>query len=109
MRAITWVKERGAEFAEVSLGGASLRAAGVAVSADPLFACLFDERAKLLALDHRLTSANAELHVAALHAEGRGSLSCGTLPEARVQDPGQRADDLEGHDPVQQDCADGGR
>ena len=36
MRAITWVKERGAEFAEVSLGGASLRAAGVAVSADPL-------------------------------------------------------------------------
>lgn len=36
MRAITWVKERGAEFAEVSLGGSWLRAAGVAVSADPL-------------------------------------------------------------------------
>jgi len=36
MRAITWVKERGAEFAEVSLSGASLRAAGVAVGADPL-------------------------------------------------------------------------
>lgn len=36
MRAITWIKERGAEFAEVSLSGTSLRAAGVAVSADPL-------------------------------------------------------------------------
>ena len=36
MRAITWVKERGGEFAEVSLSGTSLRAAGVAVGADPL-------------------------------------------------------------------------
>ena len=36
MRAITWIKERGAEFAEVSLGGTSLQAAGVAVSGDPL-------------------------------------------------------------------------
>jgi hypothetical protein len=36
MRAITWVKERGAEFAEVSLSGSSLRAGGVAVSAGPL-------------------------------------------------------------------------
>jgi len=36
MRAITWVKERGAEFAEVSLSGTSLRATGVAVGADPL-------------------------------------------------------------------------
>jgi uncharacterized protein len=36
MRAITWIKERGAEFAEVSLGGTYLRAAGVAVSGDPL-------------------------------------------------------------------------
>jgi uncharacterized protein len=36
MRAITWIKERGAEFAEVSLGDAYLRAAGVAVGADPL-------------------------------------------------------------------------
>jgi uncharacterized protein len=36
MRAITWIKERGAEFAEVSLGGTTLRAAGAAVSADPL-------------------------------------------------------------------------
>jgi hypothetical protein len=36
MRAITWIKERGAEFAEVSLGDTYLRAAGVAVSADPL-------------------------------------------------------------------------
>jgi len=36
MRAVTWIKERGAEFAEVSLGGTYLRAAGVAVSADPL-------------------------------------------------------------------------
>ena len=34
--AIAWVKERGAEFAEVTLDGTSLRAAGVAVSADPL-------------------------------------------------------------------------
>lgn len=36
MRAITWIKERGAEFAEVSLGATSLQAAGVAVSGDPL-------------------------------------------------------------------------
>ncbi len=36
MRAITWIKERGAEFAAVSLGETYLRAAGVAVSADPL-------------------------------------------------------------------------
>lgn len=36
MRAITWIKERGAEFAEVSLGAAYLRAAGVAVGAGPL-------------------------------------------------------------------------
>jgi hypothetical protein len=36
MRAITWVKERGAEFAEVSMSGTSLWAAGVAVGADPL-------------------------------------------------------------------------
>src|SRR5262249_55442016 len=36
MRAITWIKERGAEFAEVSLGGSYLRAAGVAVGAEPL-------------------------------------------------------------------------
>ncbi|HKB30910.1 MAG TPA: putative glycolipid-binding domain-containing protein, partial [Streptosporangiaceae bacterium] len=36
MRAITWVKPRGAEFAEVSLGDTYLRAAGVAVGADPL-------------------------------------------------------------------------
>lgn len=36
MRAITWIKERGAEFAEVSLGGTYLRAAGVAVEAAPL-------------------------------------------------------------------------
>jgi hypothetical protein len=36
MRAISWVKERGGEFAEVSLSGTSLRAAGVAVGADPL-------------------------------------------------------------------------
>jgi uncharacterized protein len=36
MRAITWIKQRGAEFAEISLDATSLRAAGVAVSADPL-------------------------------------------------------------------------
>ena len=36
MRAITWVKERGAEFAEIDLAGARLRATGVAVSADPI-------------------------------------------------------------------------
>jgi uncharacterized protein len=36
MLAITWIKERGAEFAEVRLDGTSLRAAGVAVSAEPL-------------------------------------------------------------------------
>jgi len=36
MRAITWLKERGAEFAEISLGETYLRAAGVAVSASPL-------------------------------------------------------------------------
>ena len=36
MRAITWIKERGAEFAEVSLGDTYLRAAGVAVGAAPL-------------------------------------------------------------------------
>ena len=36
MRAITWVKERGAEFAEIELGGGELRAAGVAVSGDPI-------------------------------------------------------------------------
>ncbi|HUK70253.1 MAG TPA: putative glycolipid-binding domain-containing protein [Streptosporangiaceae bacterium] len=36
MRAITWIKERGAEFAEVSLGDTYLRAAGVAVGADPV-------------------------------------------------------------------------
>jgi uncharacterized protein len=36
MRAITWIKERGAEFAEVSLGEGYLRAAGVAVGAAPL-------------------------------------------------------------------------
>ena len=36
MRAITWVKERGAEFAEIELGGGQLRAAGVAVSGDPI-------------------------------------------------------------------------
>lgn len=35
MRAITWIKERGAEFAEVELA-AGLRAAGVAVSGDPV-------------------------------------------------------------------------
>jgi uncharacterized protein len=36
MRAITWVKERGAEFAEIEVGGGELRAAGVAVSGDPI-------------------------------------------------------------------------
>jgi uncharacterized protein len=36
MRAITWVKARGAEFAEIELGGGELRAAGVAVSGDPV-------------------------------------------------------------------------
>lgn len=35
MRAFTWVKERGAEFAEVELA-AGLRAVGVAVSGDPV-------------------------------------------------------------------------
>jgi uncharacterized protein len=36
MRAVTWIKERGAEFAEVSLGESYLRAAGVAVGAAPV-------------------------------------------------------------------------
>ena len=36
MRAITWIKERGAEFAEVSLGDSYLRAAGLAVGAVPM-------------------------------------------------------------------------
>jgi uncharacterized protein len=36
MRAIAWVKERGAEFAEVDLTGAGLRATGVAVGGDPV-------------------------------------------------------------------------
>ena len=36
MRAITWIKERGAEFAELELGGGELRAVGVAVSGDPV-------------------------------------------------------------------------
>ncbi len=36
MRAITWIKERGAEFAEIDLAGAGLRATGVAVSGDPV-------------------------------------------------------------------------
>jgi uncharacterized protein len=36
MRAITWVKARGAEFAEVDLSGGRLRAAGTAVGAEPL-------------------------------------------------------------------------
>jgi hypothetical protein len=36
MRAITWIKERGAEFAEIDLTGAGLRATGVAVSGDPI-------------------------------------------------------------------------
>ena len=36
MRAITWIKEHGAEFAEVNLGDSYLRAAGVAIGAAPL-------------------------------------------------------------------------
>jgi len=36
MRAIAWVKERGAEFAEVDLAGVGLRATGVAVGGDPV-------------------------------------------------------------------------
>jgi uncharacterized protein len=36
MRAISWIKERGAEFAEVDLPGAGLRATGVAVGGDPV-------------------------------------------------------------------------
>jgi hypothetical protein len=36
VRAITWIKERGAEFAELELGLGELRAAGVAVSGDPV-------------------------------------------------------------------------
>jgi uncharacterized protein len=36
MRAITWAKPRGAEFAEIELGGGELRATGVAVSGDPV-------------------------------------------------------------------------
>jgi uncharacterized protein len=36
VRAVTWVKARGAEFAEIGLTGGRLRAAGVAVHADPL-------------------------------------------------------------------------
>jgi uncharacterized protein len=36
MRAIAWVKDRGAEFAEVDLAGAGLRATGVAVGGDPV-------------------------------------------------------------------------
>jgi hypothetical protein len=36
MRAITWVKERGAEFAEVDLTRGGLRATGVAVGGDPV-------------------------------------------------------------------------
>ena len=36
MRAVTWIKARGAEFAEVSLGEDYLRAAGVAVGATPV-------------------------------------------------------------------------
>jgi hypothetical protein len=36
MRAITWIKGRGAEFAEIDLAGAGLRATGVAVSGDPI-------------------------------------------------------------------------
>jgi len=36
MRAIAWIKERGAEFAEVSLDRSYLRAAGVAVGAAPV-------------------------------------------------------------------------
>ncbi len=36
MRAITWIKERGAEFAEIDLAGGGVRATGVAVSGDPI-------------------------------------------------------------------------
>ena len=36
MRAVIWVKDRGAEFAEIALGDGQLRAAGVAVGASPL-------------------------------------------------------------------------
>jgi hypothetical protein len=36
VRAIAWVKDRGAEFAEVDLAGAGLRATGVAVGGDPV-------------------------------------------------------------------------
>ncbi len=36
MRAVIWVKERGAEYAEIAVGGGLLRAAGVAVGARPL-------------------------------------------------------------------------
>lgn len=36
MRAVTWVKERGAEYAEIAVGGGLLRATGVAVGASPL-------------------------------------------------------------------------
>ncbi len=36
MRAITWIKPRGAEFAEIDLAGPELRAVGVAVSGDPV-------------------------------------------------------------------------
>jgi hypothetical protein len=36
VRAITWIKERGAEFAELELGGGELRAVGVAVSGAPV-------------------------------------------------------------------------
>jgi uncharacterized protein len=36
MRAIAWIKERGAEFAEVDLGRGGLRATGVAVGGDPV-------------------------------------------------------------------------
>jgi hypothetical protein len=36
MRAITWVKEQGAEFAEIDLGDTWLRATGVAVGGDPV-------------------------------------------------------------------------
>jgi hypothetical protein len=36
VRAITWIKQRGAEFAEVDLAANRMRAAGVAVGASPL-------------------------------------------------------------------------
>jgi uncharacterized protein len=36
MRAIAWVKERGAEFAEIDLGDSWLRATGAAVGGDPV-------------------------------------------------------------------------